>query len=180
MKKSKKLLALILSFTVLLSSFGIGSAAASSFADAAKAAGAGIADNLLAAVSVTLDRGLTLILDTVLKTVNLSKKGIEDVSTYKNELAEKYSGHDTFAREADDSAVFSLGYDKRTIMPDDFYESSYYKYGASGIGPLVKYGVEINKTPADLSEYYADQYAEEYGLTQEQRDEAAEILRERY
>ena len=180
MKKSKKLLALILCFTVLLSSFGVGSAAASGFVDSTKAVGASIADNLLAAVSVTLDRGLTIILDTILKSIDLSKKGIEDVSSYKNELAEKYSGHESFVDEAGADAVFSLGYDKRTIMPDDFYESTYYKYGASGIGPLVEYGVEINKTPADLSEYYADQYAAEYGLTQEQRDEAAAILKERY
>ena len=180
MKKSKKLLSLVLCFAILLSSFGLSASAASSVVDSAKTVGASIADNLLAAISVTLDRGITIFLDSILKQVNLSKKGIEDVSDYKNELAEKYSGHEAFVDEASDSAVFSLGYDKRTIMPDDFYESSYYKYGASGLGPLIQYGVEINKTPADLSEYYADEYAAEYGLSQEERDEAAAILKERY
>lgn len=183
MKKSKKILSVILCFTVLFSSLGltvVSNAAESKFATGAKAVGASVLDNLLGAVSTTLDRGLTLTLDGVLKNFSLAKAGVPDISTYSNPLAEKYSGHSTFADEASANACFSLGYDKRSIMPPDFYESTYYKYGASGIGPLIEYGVEINKTPADLSEYYADEYAKENNLSKEERDRCAAILRERY
>ncbi len=183
MKKSKmfkKIVSVVLCVMILFGSIGISTSAESAFVSGAKDIGANVLDNVLATLSVSLDRGLTLLLNGVLNVINLKSKGIEDVSTYKNELAEKYSGHDKFVDEAADGAQFSLGYDKRSIMPEDFYDATYYKYGASGLGPLIDYGVEINKTAADLSEYYADQYAEKNGLTQEERDEAAAQLRERY
>ena len=180
MKKMKKVLSIVLCVMILFGSVGISSSAESAFADGAKSIGANLLDNVLATLSVSLDRGLTLLLDGILYPFNLKLKGVADVKSYKNELAEAYSGHDTFVDEAAEDAQFSLGYDKRSIMPEDFYDATYYKYGASGIGPLLDYGVEINKTAADLSEYYADKYAAENGLTQEERDEAAATLRERY
>ncbi len=181
MKKMKKVLSVILCIAILFSMAGISSSAKKSpVIEGAKDVGANILDNVLATLSVSLDRGLTLLLNGVLDGISLSNKGIADVSTYKNELAEKYSGHDSFADNASEKAQFSLGYDKRSIMPEDFYNATYYKYGASGIGPLIDYGVEINKTASDLSEYYADQYAEKYGLSQQERDEAAAQLKERY
>ncbi|MCQ2479852.1 MAG: hypothetical protein MJ120_04345 [Clostridia bacterium] len=180
MKKMKKLLSVVLCVMILFGSVGISSSAESAFISGAKDIGANILDNVLATLSVSLDRGLTLLLGGVLNVIPLSAKGIQDVSTYKNELAEKYSGHDKFVDEAADGAQFSLGYDKRSVMPEDFYDATYYKYGASGIGPLLDYGVEINKTPADLADYYADKFAEEYGCSQEERDAAAAALKERY
>lgn len=180
MKKMKKLLSVVLCFMIVFGSFGASSSAENAIVSGAKDVGANILDNVLATLSVSLDRGLTMLLNGVLNPISLSKKGVPDVDSYKNELSEKYSGHDTFVDEPVENAKFSLGYDKRSIMPEDFYDATYYKYGASGIGPLLDYGVEINKTAADLSEYYADKYAEENGLSQEERDEAAAILRERY
>ncbi len=180
MRKFKKLLSVVLCAIIVFGSVGVSSSAESAFVSGAKDIGANVLDNFLATLSVSLDRALTLLLNGVLDVVSLSGKGIADVSTYKNELAEKYSGHDKFVDEPAEGAQFSLGYDKRSIMPEDFYDATYYKYGAAGLGPLIDYGVEINKTAADLSEYYADQYAEANGLSQAERDEAAAQLRERY
>ncbi len=180
MKMMKKLLSIVLCVMIIFGSLGVAASAESAFIAGVKSIGAGILDNVLASLSVSLDRGLTVLLDCMLYPFNLKLKGVEDVKSYKNALAESYSGHDKFVDKAAEDAQFSLGYDKRSIMPEDFYDATYYKYGAAGIDPLVKYGVEINKTASDLSEYYADKFAAENGLSKEERDKAAATLKERY
>lgn len=182
MKKSKKILSIVLCVAVLLGSMGgvVSYAAQSDFAQAAKGVAVNLVDNVLAALCNTLDKALSYGLNTALGTVKLKNLGIEDVSNYTNELMEKYSGHDEFADEAADSAVFSLGYDKREITPEDFYEGTYYKYGAAGIGASIEHGTKVNKLPADLAGYYADKYAEENDITKEERDAIEKDLMQRY
>ena len=180
MKKMKKVLSVILCVAVVLGSMSGVTAFASSVGDAAASIGVNIVDNLLLALCHTLDKTLEFALNTALGLVNLSDTGAQDVSEYENPLFEKYDGHDEFADEAAADAAFSLGYDKRDIIPDDFYDGAYYKYGAADIGALIEHGTTVNQLPSDLAEYYADQYAAENGCSQEERDAIAADLAERY
>ena len=183
MKKCKKIISVILCVAVVLCSFGTGVVSYASGSTAAKAAesiAVNLVDNVLAALCNTLDKTLSFGLNTALNSVRLKNLGIENVSDYKNELFDKYSGHEEFADAPADNAVFSLGYDKRDILPDDFYDGVYYKYGAADIGTSIKEGTRVNKLPSDLAEYYADKYAQENELTQQERDEIAADLAKRY
>lgn len=182
MKKSKKILSVVLCLTIILGSMGgvVSYAAQTDAATTAKNVAVSLVDNVLAALCRTVDKSLSYGLNKALNKVKLTDVGIEDKDTYVNELAEKYSGHESFADEAADGAVFSLGYDKRDIMPDDFYEGNYYKYGAAEISVSLTKGTKVDKTPADLADYYADKYAEENGLSEKERDKIAADLAKRY
>ncbi len=180
MKKIKKILSVVLCVAVVLGSMTGMAASASTAGDAAASIGVNIVDNLLLALCHTLDKALGFALNTVLGFVDLSDNGATDISEYVNDLFEKYDGHDEFVDEAADDAVFSLGYDKRDIIPDDFYDGSYYKYGAADIGALIQNGTHVNQLPSDLAEYYADLYAAENNCTQAERDAIAADLAERY
>ncbi len=180
MKKMKKILSIVLCAAIVLGSACVVPAGASSIGDAAAGVGVSLLDNILAAFSTTLTNALNFGLNALLGMVDLSEKGTMDVSEYQNDLFAKYDGHDTFADEAASDAVFSLGYDKRDVIPDDFYDGSYYKYGAADIGALIENGTHVNKLPADLAEYYADKHMAENGLSQAERDEIAKQLKERY
>lgn len=175
----KKVISIILCLAVMFTTLGV-SASALTVKEAATSIGANILDNALVAFSRTLDQGLTFGLNTGLDFINLSKLGAEDVNDYTNPTFEKYNGHDTFVDDAAKDAVFSLGYDKRSIIPDDFYDGVYYKYGAAGIDVLIEEGTRVNQLPSDLAEYYADKYAEENGCTKEERDAIVADLTERY
>lgn len=181
MKKIKKILSVILCVAVVFGSMSCATVyAASSVGDAAASIGANILDNVLLALCNTLDKALGFGLNTVLGLVDLSDTGAGEVSEYENPLFEKYDGHDEFVDEAADDAVFSLGYDKRDIIPDDFYEGAYYKYGAADIGALIENGTTVNQLPSDLAEYYADKYAAENNCTEAERNAIAADLAERY
>ncbi len=180
MKKMKKILSVVLCVAVVLGSMSVIPASASSIGDAAASVGVSLLDNVLAALSNTLDKVLNFGLNTVLGLVDLSEKGTLDVNEYENELFSKYDGHDTFADEAASDAVFSLGYDKRDVIPDDFYDGTYYKYGAADMGALIENGTHVNKLPSDIAEYYADKHMAENNLTQAERDKIAAELKERY
>lgn len=177
MKKIKKLLSVVLCVALVFGSMTCVPASAMSAEDAAISIGANILDNLLCALCNTLDKALTFGLNTALGFIDINA---DDVNEYENPLFEKYNGHDEFVDEAAEDAVFSLGYDKRDIIPDDFYDGTYYKYGAADIGALIENGTHVNQLPSDLAEYYADLYAQENGCTQEERDAIAADLAERY
>ena len=180
MKKFKKLLSIVLCVAVILGSMTSMVAYAASVSDAAISIGANVLENILLALCNTLDKTLSFGLNTALDLVDLSENGAGDISEYENPLFEKYNGHDEFVDEAADNAVFSLGYDKRDIVPDDLYTGTYYKYGAADIGTSLKEGTTVNQLPSDLAEYYADVHAAEYGLSQAERDALAKDLAERY
>lgn len=177
--KIKKIISLVLCLALLTGSVCV-TASAMTVGEAATSIGANLLDNALLAISRTLDKGLTFGLNTGLDFIRLSTLGAMDVNDYENPLFEKYNGHDSFVDEASKSAVFSLGYDKRDIIPEDFYEGVYYKYGAAGVDVLLKEGTRVNQLPSDLAEYYADRYALEYGCSEEERDAVAKTLAERY
>ncbi len=177
MKKMKKLLSVVLCVALVFGSMVCIPASAGSAEDAAISIGANLLDNLLCALSNTLDKTLTFGLNTALNLIDIKA---DDVNTYENPLFEKYNGHDEFVDEAASDAVFSLGYDKREIIPEDFHEGTYYKYGAADMGALIENGTQVNQLPSDLAEYYADVYAAENGCTQAERDAIAADLAERY
>ncbi len=180
MKKMKKLLSVILCVAVVLGSMSGVTVFAASAGDIATSIGANILDNLLLAVCHTLDKALEFTLNTALGLVDISDTGAQDVSEYENPLFEKYDGHDEFVDKADKDAVFSLGYDKRDIIPEDFATGTYYKYGAADMGALFGNGTEVNQVPSDLADYYADLYAAENNCTQAERDAIAADLAARY
>ena len=174
MKHCKKLLAVLLSCLMLVSSCSTVIFAAD--ASGATVVGAAIADTLLNTVSVTVDRLLRVSFNAVLGLVRLSWRGIGNVNNYQNALAEKYSGSADFIDEAAEGAGFSLGYDKRSILPDDLLTRNYYKYGASG----NVFDVRVEQTPAQLAEMYAAEYAADNGLSDAERAEVEAFLKERY
>ncbi len=181
MKKMKKLLSVILCVAVVLGSMsGVTVFAANSVGDAFASIGVNIVDNLLLALCHTLDKALEITLNTALGLVDVSDTGAQDVSEYENPLFEKYDGHDEFVDSAAADAGFSLGYDKRDIIPEDFATGTYYKYGAADMGALFEHGTQVNRVPSDLAGYYADLYAAENGCTQAERDAIEADLAQRY
>lgn len=180
MKKMKKVLSVILCVAVVLGSMSGITAFAASVGDAAASIGVNIVDNLLLALCHTLDKALEFTLNTALGLVDVSDTGAQDVSEYENPLFEKYDGHDEFVDSAAKDAGFSLGYDKRDIIPDDFKTGVYYKYGAADMGALFGHGTQVNQLPSDLADYYADVYAAENNCTEAERDAIAADLAKRY
>lgn len=74
-----------------------------------------------------------------------TKASMQYLDEYKTENF--YSGHETFAKEASKSAVWSMGYDRQLLTPDDFDEKAYYKGGS---GSLTGLGIEFTGKYDDL------------------------------
>ena len=125
MKKSKKLLSLLLATLMFFSVFG-----STSVSLAATDAGEAISDAFNTGLTKTLEILLTGILGGLNLPIKDNPKFVKEAD-YK--LTDFYSGNDEFVDEAGENNVWKLGSSSVSLVPTDYTEKKYYIGGFIGI-----------------------------------------------
>lgn len=86
-------------------------------------------NGLLSVVSVYLNAVMETLLQAIVDLLPY-RSDLQDVTAYESENF--LPGHTTFVDEAADNAVWSMGYDRQLLTPQDFLEKVYYKGGSGG------------------------------------------------
>lgn len=125
MKKSKKIISVILAAVMLFSAFG-----ATTFSFAATDTGAAVSE----AFNKGLTKTLEILLTGILGGLNLPiKNNPKFVDEDDYELTDFYSGNGEFADEAGENNVWKLGSASVSLVPSDYTEKNYYLGGFIGI-----------------------------------------------
>ena len=121
MKKSKKILSIVLAFMMLFSAFS-----ASTGAYAASEAGQKFTDS----VTKGFTNVLSTVITTILGAVNLPIRNNPDFINEKDyQNHDFYEGDETFLKEAGDNAAWMLGSASVSLLPDDILSKNYYLGG---------------------------------------------------